>query len=87
MSKLKPLPATILQDADIDGVGQAVLSLTRELWVLKDRMIVLENVLEKNGINVSEAIEAYQPDEDMEAKLASEGAALIKRVLDSMAGL
>ena len=87
MSDQQPLPATILRDADIDGVGQAVLSLTRELWVLKDRMFVLEDILEKNGINVSEAIETYQPDADMESKLASEGAALVKRVLDSMAGI
>jgi hypothetical protein len=44
-----------------DPVAQLALLLAKELWVLKDRQLVLEAVLTQQGIAVRELVERYQP--------------------------
>lgn len=44
-----------------DPVAQLALMLAKELWVLKDRQLVLEAVLSQNGIPVRELVERWQP--------------------------
>ncbi|MCP5359252.1 MAG: hypothetical protein R3E75_09595 [Steroidobacteraceae bacterium] len=44
-----------------DPVAQLALWLAKELWVLKDRQLVLEAVLAQQGIPVRELIERWQP--------------------------
>jgi len=44
-----------------DPAAQLALLLAKELWVLKDRQMVLEAVLSQNGIPVRELVERYQP--------------------------
>ena len=39
-----------LTPADLDRLGHAVLTLTQELWVMKDRQRVLEALLEEAGV-------------------------------------
>ncbi len=65
-SSIEPL----LLPAQVDDLGLALLTLARELWVTRDRQIVLEHVLEKHGL--IEDISAYQPDEALAARLAEE---------------
>ncbi len=61
-----------------EALIQVLLNVTRELWVMKDRQLVLEQVLEEAGIRVAEAVETYQPDADFAARLERER----KRLLD-----
>ena len=75
-----------MADWQIGDLGLAVLTLTRELWVVKDRMRILEAVLEEHGIDAHQAIERYQPDEALSAELAKEGEALAERIVSSLAG-
>jgi len=77
----------ILADADLDGVGRAVMTLCQELWVMKDRMIVLEAILEDNGITASKAIDEFQPDEALQEKLNKEGRHLVERVISALSGM
>ncbi len=44
-----------------DPVAQLALLLAKELWVLKDRQLVLEAVLTRQGMPVRELVERYQP--------------------------
>ncbi len=44
-----------------DPVAQLAMTLARELWVLKDRQLVLEAVLTQQGIPVRELVERFQP--------------------------
>ena len=67
---------------DIPALGDALLNLTRELWVLTDRVMVLEAVLEAQGVAVSEAIESFEPDEEMAARLRERGSALVRSVME-----
>ncbi len=71
---------------DMPGVGQAVLTLTHELYVLIDRIAALEAVLERHGLNVSEEIEAYKPNEEQQRTLDERGRALVARVTNALAG-
>ncbi len=73
-----------LEDTDIAGVGAAVLTLTRELWILNDRVQVLEAVLAEKGIEVQQEIENYQPSEEMQARLNEQSQALVEKVLAAM---
>ena len=75
----------ILNASDIDGLGQAIITLTKEIWVLTDRLHVMESVLAQKGLDISEDIKSFQPDEEMSAKLSAENSALIERVLSALA--
>lgn len=81
----KPAHA-LLADTDVDGLGQAVLTLCHELWIMKDRMAVMEAVLEKHDINISEEIDAHQPDQALQDKLNKDGRALVERVMAALSG-
>lgn len=76
----------ILSDADVDGVGHAVMTLCHELWVVKDRMAVLEAVLEENGIDAREAVDRFQPDAALQDKLNQDGRELVQRVMAALNG-
>ncbi len=71
---------------DMPGVGQAVMTLTHELYVLIDRIAALEAVLERHGLNVSDEIEAYKPNEEQQERLNQRGRALVARVTNALAG-
>jgi hypothetical protein len=74
-----------LQPEDIDRLGQALLTLTRELWVVKDRVRVLEAALAQAGVLGSDAVNQLQPDAALQAELAAERARLIDTVLAALA--
>ncbi len=46
-----------------DPAAQLALMLAKELWVLKDRQLVLEAVLTQQGIAVRDLVDRYQPSE------------------------
>ena len=71
---------------DLPGVGQALLTLTHELYILIDRIAALEAVLERHGLNVSQEIEAFKPDTRQQQQLNERGRALVARVSNALAG-
>ena len=77
----EPPERQIFAPEQIDDVAEAVIALTRELWVVSDRLAVLEAVLERQGLEVKKAIDAFQPDEGFEAELARKRNQLLNAVL------
>ena len=73
-----------LNTEDVDQLGQAILSLTEELWVLKDRQRVLEDLLSKAGIVTSTAIDQHEPDAELTRTLAADREALVSHVLGAL---
>ncbi|MDP3550484.1 MAG: hypothetical protein Q8R81_08810 [Novosphingobium sp.] len=73
----------ILPPTRIDDVAEALLALTREIWVLTDRQLMLEALLTRNGIDVS-ALDAMEPDEPMQARLTARRQLLIDNVLTAL---
>jgi hypothetical protein len=76
----------ILKPDQIDDVAKAVLALARELWVTRDRMILMEGVLAERGIDIAAAIDAHVPDAALQARLDNERDRLIGAVVDALNG-
>ncbi|MDE1149975.1 MAG: hypothetical protein PW843_25770 [Azospirillaceae bacterium] len=76
----EPVDRRILKPEQIDAVGEALLSLTREVWILTDRVRILEAVLEDKGVDVHEAVNRYQVGPELQAELD----ALRKRLIDAV---
>lgn len=64
----------------IDNILDALLELSASVWAHRDRVSVLEKVLEDRGIAVSDAIEAHTPDTDELARRAAERDAFVERI-------
>ena len=75
-----------LQPQDINRVGDAVLTLARELWVVKDRQFVLERILDDHGIDVSDAVQQYEPDASLREQMDAERKAYLDGILKALAG-
>lgn len=76
-----------LHEGDVGQLGAAMLMLTREIWVLTDRMTVLEAVLARHGIDATAEIEGFQPDDEMQATLDQKGKKLVASVVNVIAGI
>ncbi len=84
-----PLEATGRRPAffDQDGMDQMlsiVLELAAELWVVRERVFVMESVLQDQGVPVTEAIEAFVPTKDQAATLAAMRADLTAHMFRSL---
>lgn len=77
----------MLLETDVNGLAQAVVTLTQEVWVLNDRQMVTEAVLAKHGIDISEEVDTYTPDETLQSKLDERSRMIMQRVFNSLAGI
>ena len=62
---------------------QALAALAEQVWILKDRQVILEQVLAEHGIDLREALERYQPDAALNKRLDQERRQFIRAVLGS----
>ena len=85
-SNVEPRKRRALKPDDVDKVGAAVLTLAKELWVVKDRQALLEEVLRRHKLDVTAEIDKLRPDGALEAKLAAERQALVKRLMQDLTG-
>lgn len=74
----------ILAPKDIDDLGEAILSLAREVWVLTDRQLVLEQVLAEEGIDIRDKVDRYKPDPAFAADLSARRKRLIGELLRTL---
>ncbi|MBP01359.1 MAG: hypothetical protein CMM25_00910 [Rhodospirillaceae bacterium] len=93
MEKKKLYPSTVqarkrkaLLPEDIDKLGQAILTLTQELWAVRDRQIIVEQVLKEKGIDISESVDKYIPSHTIEETLKTSRQNLIKKILQDISG-
>ncbi len=61
---------SLLTPDQLDSLGLAVISLAKELWIVKDRQLVAETLLNQKGLLAD--LDTFQPDPDLTAKLAAE---------------
>jgi hypothetical protein len=64
----------------IDHLIGIVLDLGAELWVVKDRLAYVEEVLSENGGLSIETLEAGRPSVPLQEKLNAERLQLVKRI-------
>lgn len=68
------------KDPMIDHLLEIVMLIGGELWVERDRRMIVEYLLEKNGSVTQAMIEQFEPDEDMAAKLSTARDSFTNRV-------
>jgi hypothetical protein len=78
-------PPRYLAADSVEELGRMVLALTAEVWQLKDRTLVLEQLLQERGVLGAGEIDAYQPDAALAAHLLTARGALVRRVLGAIA--
>lgn len=64
----------------VDQLVSMVLELATDLWVVRERMYILERAAEQHGLPLRSAIESYQLDPTEKAELA----AMRQRMLEEM---
>lgn len=67
---MKSQHRSLLTPDQLDSLGLAIISLAKELWVVKDRQMVAEALLKEKGLLAD--LDTFQPDPDLKAKLAAE---------------
>lgn len=65
-----------------EALLQMVLNLTRELWVVKDRQLVTEQLLAERGIDLSAEIDRYRPEGEFAQALDVQRRQLLERLLE-----
>jgi hypothetical protein len=73
-----------LRAYDLDRLGQALITLTKELWVVKDRVRILEATLAEAGVMVPDAVDRFQPGAELSESLSADRALLIEHVLGAL---
>lgn len=68
----------------IDNLGRAIISLTREVCVLTDRIAVTEAVLCAHGIDIAEAVETHQPDAALQGRIDAQVNRIIADILGAL---
>ena len=66
---------------DVDALARQNTNLMTELWIVKDRLALLESMLENAGILKRSDIENEVPSDALEHELAQERTAYIQRVI------
>ncbi|HEY4545504.1 MAG TPA: hypothetical protein VIG90_03620 [Pedomonas sp.] len=69
---------TYLSHDNVDDLGRMVTALLTELWIARDRVAVLERILEDKGVLNPDEVNNYVPTPEFEASL--------EKLRDRMAG-
>ncbi|GLY29643.1 hypothetical protein [Kineosporia sp. NBRC 101731] len=77
-------PTYLTGEARIDDLARMVLELTSEVWILKDRNLVLENLLATKGVLAEGEIDDVRPAAELAAVLRREREALVARVMGAL---
>ena len=83
-SAAKALEHQYLAKRRVEDLAQAYVSLVSELWIIKDRQLVLEQVLAENGIAAPEKVEHYEPKGEFKTRLDSERREWIRRMVGAL---
>jgi hypothetical protein len=67
-------------DPELDGLLSILLSLGNEVYVMRDRMRVVEKMLEEKGTISRADIEAYKPSVEEEEEIRKDNNAFMARL-------
>lgn len=69
MSGPEDAPEDTLDGGDVPGLGRALISLAREVWVLNDKLMRLEDVLVAERVIGADTLDAYTPSPERQAEI------------------
>ncbi len=64
-----------------DALLNILLNVIQELWVVKDRQLILEAVLQEAGIDAAAAVDDYQPSAELTQQLQAARTLLLEKCL------
>jgi hypothetical protein len=76
-----PAPRPYTHDEKYDALLRMNAELLSELWIMRDRMMVLEHLLEKRFKLSRQEIDEFDPPPELESELLAERDALVRRVV------
>ena len=76
----QPPARPVTGDERLDGLLRMNTELLSELWILRDRVMVLEKILEEKGLLDAKAVSSYGPSGEFAEKLQDERDRLVRRV-------
>lgn len=76
----QPPPRPLTGDEDLDAVMRINTELMSELWILRDRVTILEKMLEEKGVVTRQAINDYAPAGEFAEELDEERDRYVRRV-------
>ncbi|QCX28008.1 hypothetical protein [Nocardioides jishulii] len=68
----------------LDDLARMLTEVTSELWILKDRNMVLEALLAEAGVVTPASVEGYQPDDETAQRIAAERSAFTARIFGAV---
>ncbi|MEO0574836.1 MAG: hypothetical protein AAF004_05185 [Pseudomonadota bacterium] len=72
---------TYFSSEEVDALARFNTELLSELWILRDRVLVLEHLLGESGVIDPDAIDHYEPSEALSQKLLEDRDGLVARVV------
>lgn len=76
----KPPPNPITGSDEMDAVMRINTELMSELWILRDRVAILEKLLDDKGVVARKSIDDYAPEGDFAKELDEERDRFVRRV-------
>lgn len=84
MASTTQLPdRSYLSSKELDAIMRTQTELLSELWILRDRVQVLEHLLEKANVLKPDAIDEFEPPPELTDKLQQDRDALVARVANA----
>ena len=71
-------------ESGADASVSMMLELMSEVWVMRERMYALEQVIEDSGVSVKDKLQAWQPSEAQAGELDEQRKNFIQSVLRSL---
>ncbi|MFN8534257.1 MAG: hypothetical protein U0556_12015 [Dehalococcoidia bacterium] len=71
-------------DANLDRVMAVIITMANELWVTKDRLMILERMIAKRGGISPDQLDRYQPTDEERGELEAARKTYIARVLSGL---
>ncbi|SEF59939.1 hypothetical protein SAMN04489712_101549 [Thermomonospora echinospora] len=73
-----------LESERLDEITRMLTELASEVWILRDRTLVLEHLLRERGCLDEGAVEALRPTGELLARLGEERGAFVSRVFGAV---
>lgn len=74
-------PAGFMASPDADGLARMMMAMLSELWIARDRIAVLESLLEEAGVLPPGAVDQAAPGTDLSDRLEAMRAIMVGNVL------
>lgn len=70
-------------ELDLDAVLRVAMEIASEVWVLRDRFTVLEELLDEHGSVTREQLDRHQPSPTLSVELETQRRRFLQRIVEA----